>query len=134
MILALTAAALLATTPLEQAEAACEHDVKACTDRDRLRQEAQAKPAKENQLDRQLREAQAAERRAEKAEQKRTAELKTKCGADYNRVRVGMTLDRVQECTGPLRLKLEDATGAVYRGRGGMIRVESGKVVRVLFN
>jgi hypothetical protein len=134
MIPALTAAALLATTPLEQAEIACERDYKACPERDRLRTEERAAPEHpaHKDLGRQLREAQENEQRAERKEAAKAAETKKKCGSDYNRVRVGMAFARIQECAGPFRLQAEDEKGAVYTSPGGWVRVESGKVVKLL--
>jgi hypothetical protein len=60
--------------------------------------------------------------------------MQKRCGKDYHRIRVGMSFARVQQCAGvELWVKYADATNKVYEGDGGLVRVEHGKVVSVLF-
>lgn len=53
------------------------------------------------------------------------SDLKARCGTDYKKPYIGMTLARVQECVTPLKLEgqLNGANGIVntYRGGGGSL-------------
>jgi hypothetical protein len=84
---------------------------------------------REAELEQQRREVEEFDRR----EAEKEATLKKKCGKDYGRVRVGMAWTRVNQCSGPFEIVSEDTTGTVYEGVGGYVRVQGGKIVRVLF-
>lgn len=135
MLGALITVLVLHVTPLEASEQACERDYKACPERDRLRKETDA------QRDAQVEAEEAAGQRqrdeqlasVEALEQKEIAALKRKCGRDYHRVAVGMSFDRVRLCSGGLTLRYADGGAKVYEGSGGLVRVEAGKITRVLY-
>jgi membrane-bound lytic murein transglycosylase B len=141
VILTLAAAAMLAAAPtpeaLAAATAACERDLKACAYRDQLQAEKHAADLQEAEVQRKILEAEreaALERvRAEEAaEAERVEALRKSCGRDYMRVRVGMRFAKVERCAGPFSVVAEDERGAVYEAEGGLVRVEHGKVVRLV--
>jgi hypothetical protein len=135
---ALILAAVLAAdpTPLERAQAACEKNLDACKERDRL--EAEARAADDARLEREYQEQKARDAAAEKqADSDRAVEdakdeaLKKKCGKDYHRLKVGMSWSRARECTGmEWTTKAQDQRGTTYEAQGGYVRVEGGKVIR----
>lgn len=81
-------------------------------------------------------EAAATERQERAAKKKRdadVAELKAKCGGDYKTPSIGMTIGRVQECVGPLKLSGQmnrpDGVASVYNYGPLWVNVMSGRVV-----
>jgi hypothetical protein len=120
---------------LADAERACERDVKACARVDELKAAAKSDADRAYEAERLRAEAELRQRYAEqdareKAEAEQEAALRTKCGADYMRVRVGMKWPRVQECSGPFDVKGQDERGTIYESAGGFVRVERGRVTR----
>lgn len=56
-----------------------------------------------------------------------------RCGKDLNRIDIGMRFKRVQECSGrEFWLKYKDGKAAVYEADEGYVRVEGGKVTKML--
>ncbi len=81
-------------------------------------------------------EAAAEERQQRAAKKKRdadVAELKVKCGGDYKTPSIGMTIGRVQECVGPVKLSGQvnrpDGVASVYNYGPLWVNVMSGRVV-----
>lgn len=78
-----------------------------------------------------------AEARAERAEEKRRsariAALKARCGGDYKNLRIGMPVERVQECISPVKLSSQinraDGVVSVYVFGDLWVTVMSGRVV-----
>lgn len=75
-------------------------------------------------------------RQREKEQQQEATEqaaLKKKCGGDYHKPRVGMTLTRARQCVGELylvsQMNRKDGVISTYRGSGGYIYVMGGKIV-----
>lgn len=73
----------------------------------------------------------AADRKAAMA----AAPLKAKCGEDYKKPRIGMTLDRVRECVSTSfkesgQTNTDQGVVTTYRAPGGYLHVIDGKVVQ----
>lgn len=74
------------------------------------------------------------ERRQAAKATKASADLKSKCGADYKAPRIGMTMTRVKECVSPsfkVSGQINTAQGVVttYKAPGGYLHVIDDKVV-----
>lgn len=69
----------------------------------------------------------------EQVQRDEEAVVKKKCGKDFGKLRVGMTLDRYEECTEPVDFITETVSksGVVetYRGMFWLIQVQNGKIV-----
>lgn len=69
----------------------------------------------------------------QQVEREREAEQRRQCGADFGKLRIGMTLDRYEECTESLDLVSEKVTSAgtaeLYRGMFYFIEARDGKIV-----
>lgn len=100
----------------------------------------QAEWASEREKERAEREARYAEQKAVREQEERTAEReeakrKSRCGADYRKPRVGMSLNRVKECVSDSLNEIAQtntAQGVVttYRTPDGYLRMIDGKVVQ----
>lgn len=67
------------------------------------------------------------------AEEARTESLQKRCGKDFQNIRVGMTWKRAEECAGTeFRRKYQDQHATVYDSEDYAVRVEQGRVTRVL--
>ncbi len=68
-----------------------------------------------------------------KAKAEREADRKAACGGDYKNPRIGMAIERAQECVGALKLRAQvnqaDGVVSTYEGSGMVARVIDGKVV-----
>jgi hypothetical protein len=129
---------------LEDAQLGCERDSKACERLDQIKAKLKAESDRRaheeyvKSLEREaaLRAHAAEESAREEAEEAaRDAELKKVCGKDYHRVKPGMSWERVKRCSGveDFELRYADAVAKVYESEGGIVRVERGKVTRVVF-
>lgn len=131
-MLKLIAAAILAVAvplQLQKARDACEADLSACAERDRLEQtwRHEQEAARSAAVERQRQEVQDDDARAAAAD----AELRKACGRDFHRLRVGMKFERVKKCSGLIFSAFaEDKSGIVYSAAGGFVRVERGVVVK----
>lgn len=80
-------------------------------------EEYEAKQRAKAEAERQERERK--EAAAEKVKEAKIKALKAECGKDYHKVRVGMTLKRVEHCTGKFTLSSQlnrsDGVASVYR-------------------
>jgi hypothetical protein len=62
-----------------------------------------------------------------------TESLQETCGKDYKRIQVGMRWKRVEECADQeFSTKYQDAHSTVYESESMAVRVEQGRVTRIL--
>lgn len=130
-----------------------EADLQAMRERDKARQEQERakaderarvdaermaeKLAKQDALDRKWRAEQEEADRRERADQRRiAAETKSRkdaCGDDYGTPKIGMTIDRAQQCVGKFKLVSQlnrpDGVVSTYRTGSTVIHVMGGRIV-----
>lgn len=98
--------------------------------------ERAAKEARNKQLEREYAEEQAILKKRQdaalKEQEHEEAAQKRKCGKDYGAIRVGMAIDRLEECSGAVYVTETVTKGGVietYRTMFDMVDVKDGKVV-----
>lgn len=124
------ARARAAETAQRRKEEAAEREAKIAADR----QKREAK--NEAAIERTRRQIESSERRelaAQKAAVVKENDTKNRCGDDYRRPRIGMTVVRAQECVGKFSMtgQINRADGVIstYMGSGMFLHVMDGKVV-----
>jgi multidrug efflux pump subunit AcrA (membrane-fusion protein) len=122
-----------------QARRETEEQKQAKAEEERQKREAQYQQIKAEQARQQAEmeaEAAADDKRERAAKKKRdvdVAELKARCGSDYKTPSIGMSIGRVQECVGPVKLSGQvnrpDGVASVYTYGPLWVNVMAGRVI-----
>jgi len=133
--IAVLAGTASAADPVADAQIACERNLDACAEYDRLVAEKRAADLahREAEIARDRVRAAAAQeehRQQSAASRSRSAALRSECGRDYRRPRIGQTLERLKKCNGGARLRAEGPGGQIWTtGSGAEAHVVDGRVV-----